>query len=274
MLSACASECVFCVRGLYDRHTLGKDQISAIAEYLKKDRYLREILITGGDPLISPRKLDELLTAVAEHAPNITSVRMGSRLPVQNPSAFGAETYGIFEKFADRFLFEISLQINHPFELQPEAVDVFQNLQRRGARLYSQNVLLKGVNDDIETLIELYDEQRALRFIPHYLFHAVPMVGTDEFRTSVHKGLKLARELSTSGYLSGLAKPKFTVMTDIGKVTLYDGTILEKNGHLLTLRTSYRLEDRLRWNPGYQLPASATPNAEGTLDVTYIDGED
>ncbi|MFI1104561.1 hypothetical protein [Streptomyces melanogenes] len=274
MLSACASECVFCVRGLYNPHTLGKDQMTAIGEYLKKDAYLREILITGGDPLISPRKLDQLLTTVAEYAPNITTVRMGSRLPVQNPTAFTADTYAVFEKFADRFHFDISLQINHWYELQPEAVDVLQKLQSHGARLYSQNVLLKGVNDDIETLIELYDRQRTLRFIPHYLFHAVPMVGTDEFRTSVHRGLELARELSTSGFLSGLAKPKYTVMTDIGKVTLYDGTILSKNGHELTLRTSYRLEDRVRWNPGYQLPASATPNDHGTLDVVYIDGED
>ncbi|MER7081306.1 lysine 2,3-aminomutase [Saccharopolyspora kobensis] len=274
MLSACASECVFCVRGLYDRHTLGTDQINAIADYLKSDEDLAEILVTGGDPLISPRKLRELLAAVASRADNISTVRMGTRLPVQNPHAFGPDVYEIFAEYADRFHFEISVQINHPFELQPEAVEVFQRLQRLGARLHSQNVLLKGVNDSIETLIELYDRQRTLRFIPHYLFHAVPMVGTDEFRTTVQRGLDLVSQLSNGGFLSGMAKPMYTVMTDIGKVTLYQGSILGKEDRLLTIRTSYRLEDRVRWNPSYQLPASATPNSAGTLDVTYIDGED
>ncbi|GIJ11073.1 radical SAM protein [Micromonospora andamanensis] len=274
MLSACASECVFCVRGLYDPHTLGTDQIGAIADFLKRDEDLREILITGGDPLISPRKLNELLSAVATSAENIITVRMGTRLPVQNPGAFTADTYRVFEEFADRFQFEIGVQVNHPFELQPEAVEVFGALQQRGVRLYSQNVLLKGVNDAAETLIELYDRQRTLRFIPHYLFHAVPMVGTDEFRTTVAKGLRLASEISGSGYLSGLAKPMFTVMTDIGKVTPYEGSIVAKNGRKLTLRTSYRLEDRLRWSPSYRLPATATVNSAGTLDVLYNDGED
>ncbi len=274
MLSACASECVFCVRGLYDRHTLGSDQINAIADFLKTDQDITEILITGGDPLISPRKLSELLNSVATRASNITTVRMGTRLPVQNPGAFTSETYQIFAEFSNSFVFEIGVQINHPFELQPEAVDVIQRLQRAGVRLYSQNVLLKGVNDSIDTLRELYDRERMLRFIPHYLFHAVPMVGTDEFRTSVQKGLDLARELANSGFVSGLAKPMFTLMTDIGKVTPYEGSIIKKEDRLLTLRTSYRLEDRLQWNPSYKLPASATPNEHGTLDVVYVDGED
>lgn len=274
MLSACASECVFCIRGLYDRHTLSTDQITAIAEYLESDENLTEILVTGGDPLISPRKLEELLSAVATRAENISTVRIGTRLPVQNPLAFGPDVYEVFAEHADRFHFEIGVQINHPFELQPEAIEVVQTLQRLGVRLYSQNVLLKGVNDSIGTLVGLYDRLRTLRFIPHYLFHAVPMVGTDEFRTSVRRGLELASDLSNSGSISGLAKPMFAVMTDIGKVTLYEGSIIAEEDRLLTIRTSYRLEDRLRWNPSYRLPPTATTNADGTLDVTYVDGED
>lgn len=274
LLSACASECVFCVRGMYERHTISTEQIAAITKYVANDEYLAELLITGGDPLISPNKLNQFVTSIAENAPNIKTVRVGTRLPVQNPLAFNDETYRIFERYADRFLFETAIQINHPFELQPETIDVIQSLQQCGVRLYSQNVLLKDVNDDIETLIDLYDQLRSLRLIPYYFYHAVPMVGMDDFRTSVQKGIDLTKQLTTSGYLSGMGKPMYTIMTDIGKVTMYEGSILEKNGRLLTVRTSYRLEDRLRWNPGYQLPPSATVNEQGTLDVTYIDGED
>jgi lysine 2,3-aminomutase len=274
MLSACSSECVFCIKGLYDPHTLNDAEISDVIDYLACDEYLTEVLITGGDPLIAPKRFGALVSRIAESVPNIRLVRVGTRLPVQNPLTFRDDTYDIFRRYSDRFLFEIGIQINHPFELQPEAVDAIDRLTDCGVRFYSQNALLKGVNDDIDTLIDLYDQLRSLKIIPHYLFHAVPIVGTDEFRTSVARGLELARQLTTSGYVSGMSKPTFALMTDIGKITLYEGSILSKRDGILTVRTSYRLEDRLRWNPGYRLPESATVNELGTLDVEYVDGED
>jgi lysine 2,3-aminomutase len=274
LLSACSSECVFCIRGLYNPHTLSDVEISDIIDYLARDEYLTEVLITGGDPLVAPKKLGGLISGIATGAPNIQVVRIGTRLPVQNPSTFGDDTYDIFRCHSDRFLFQIQIQINHPFELQPESIEVIERLTDCGVRLYSQNVLLKDVNDDIDTLIDLYDRLESLKVIPHYLFHAVPIVGTDEFRTSVARGLELARQLTASGYLSGLSKPMFTLMTAVGKVTLYEGSILSNRDGILTIRTSYRLEDRLRWNPGYQLPESATVNELGTLDVQYVDGVD
>ncbi|AZK97489.1 MULTISPECIES: radical SAM protein [Streptomyces] len=272
LLSACSSECVFCIRGLYDPHTRSGSELSAIVDYLAGDPHLREVLITGGDPLISPKKLGELVDAIAAEAPGIQVIRIGTRLPVQQPAAFRENTYDIFRRHADRFSFDIAVQINHPFELQPEAVDVLRNLRRCGVRLYSQNVLLKGVNDDLDTLTELYDQLRTLRVIPHYLFHAVPMVGTDEFRTSVARGLDLARQLTANGRVSGLGKPMFALMTAVGKVVLYEGSILDDRDGLLTVRTEYRLDERQRWNPGYRLPDAATVGPGGTLDVRYVDG--
>lgn len=274
LLTACSSECVFCIRGLYDPHTLNSAEMSQVTDYLARDEHLTEVLITGGDPLIAPKKLNELVFSIATSAPNIQVIRIGTRLPVQDPLSFGPDTYEIFHRYSGRFLFEIGLQANHSFELQPEPIEVINRLSDCGVRLYSQNVLLKGVNDDVDTLIDLYDRLRLLRIIPHYLFHAVPIVGTDEFRTSVARGLALSRKLTTCGYLSGLGKPMFTVMTEIGKVTLYEDSILSKHDGILTFRTSYRLEDRLRWNRGYRLPEAATVNELGTIDVQYVDGVD
>jgi lysine 2,3-aminomutase len=274
LLTACSSECVFCIRGLYNPHTLNDSEMSQITDYLARDEHLAEVLITGGDPLIAPKKLSELVSGIATSAPNIQVIRIGTRLPVQDPFSFGPDHYEIFERYSDRFLFEIAIQINHPFELQPEPIEVINRLNSSGVRLYSQNVLLKGVNDDIDTLIDLYDRLRSLRVIPHYLFHAVPIIGTDEFRTSVARGLGLARQLTTCGYLSGLGKPMFAVMTAVGKFTPYEGSILSDHDGILTFRTSYRLADRLRWNPGYRLPEVATVNDLGTIDVQYIDGVD
>lgn len=224
--------------------------------------------------MIAPKPLAELLTSIADSAPNIEIVRIGTRLPVQDPALINADIYSLFRHYSKRFLLEVAIQINHPLELQSESVDAIERLGESGARIYSQNVLLKGVNDEIETLTDLYDRLRSLKVIPHYLFHAVPMVGTDSFRTSVARGLELARQLSASGYLSGMSKPAFTVMTAIGKVTLYEGSILSKQAEVLTIRSSYRLEDRVRWNPGYRLPDSAMVNELGTLDVQYVDGVD
>ena len=274
LLTACASECVFCIRGLYEPHTLSESEMDRIAEYLGGDDQLSEVLVTGGDPLIAPAKLAELLARISTSAGNIRSVRIGTRLPVQNPSGVGEQLYDLFREHARRFRFEIALQVNHPFELQEEAIEVLDRLAGCGVRIYSQNVLLKGVNDDLDTLVELYDRLRGLGVIPHYLFHAVPMVGTDNFRTSVRRGLDLARQLTSSGHLSGLGKPMFSVMTDIGKVTLYDGSIMSERDGIVTFRTAYRLEDRLRWNPGYRLPDSATVNKHDTIDVQYVDGID
>ncbi|MFI9172418.1 hypothetical protein [Streptomyces lincolnensis] len=274
LLTACSSECVFCIRGLYDPHTLKGTEVSRVIDYLAHDRYLTEVLITGGDPLISPGRLAELIDGIAASAPNIQVIRIGTRLPVQNPFAVGKDTYEIFQRHADRFLFEIAIQINHPFELQNEPIEIINHLSRSGVRLYSQNVLLKAVNDDLDTLIDLYERLRSLRMIPHYLFHAVPMIGTDEFRTSVARGLELARQLTTCGHLSGMGKPMFSVMTAVGKLTLYEDSILSERDGIITFRTSYRLEDRLRWNPGYQLPEGAWVNEQGTIDVQYVDGVD
>jgi lysine 2,3-aminomutase len=274
LLSACASECVFCVRGLYGRHGMSSGQMTKVVDYLRDDPYLREVLITGGDPLIAPTKLAELVADIAERAPGIKTVRIGTRLPVQAPTSMNRADFSFLIDYAQRFLFEIAVQINHPFELQPEARDVLTWLQTQGARLYSQNVLLRNVNDNIETLAELYDELRGLRLIPYYFYHAVPMVGTDEFRTSLQRGLTLVRELTSSGMLSGMAKPMLTIMTDIGKVTLYEGTIIGYEGDNIQVRTQYRLEDRRKWNPGYELPKTAAVNRAGTIDVTYIDGKD
>jgi lysine 2,3-aminomutase len=176
LLTACSSECVFCIRGLYTPHTLSGTEINRVAEYLAEDEYLTEVLITGGDPLVAPGKLDEVVSGIAVSASNINVIRIGTRLPVQNPLTFDADLYEIFRRYAERFLFELSIQVNHPFELQPQAVEVINRLIACGARIYSQNVLLKGVNDDIDTLADLYDKLRSLRVIPHYLFHAVPIV--------------------------------------------------------------------------------------------------
>ena len=271
LLSSCASECVYCLRGYYESFALTDKDMKEIAIYCGKDENLGEVLVTGGDPLISFKKLKTLISELAIHAPNIKFVRIGTRLPVHDPFMINEELFAFFASMRERFIFEIACQINHPFELQSKTMEVLNNLQKSGCRVYSQNVLLKDVNDNVDTLIELYDKLRYLGVTPHYFFHAVPMKGTNNFRTTVQKGLELIKKLTTKGEISGRAKPQYALMTDIGKVTLYENTILGKEGNYVIVKTEYTLEDRKKWNPNYTLPDTAFENEDGTLSVKYLD---
>ncbi len=274
----CAAHCRYCLRGNYDVFTLTEGQLLDIAKYCGSEAVredLEEVLVTGGDPLIVPQRLNYLVETLIEHAPNIRIIRIGTRLPQQDPDRIDNNVYEIFRKHGSDVRFEMATQINHPVELFPEVREKFLAFRRLGVTLYSQNVILKQVNDNIDTLVSLYEAMREIGIEAHYLFHCVPMKGSHHLRTSVAKGLRLAKELTNSGKISGRVKPMYAAMTDVGKVTFYEGVILgkDKTNHLL-LQTQYRHEDRLRWNPSWALPKTADVDENGMIRVRYLDGDD
>jgi len=275
----CAAHCRYCLRANYDIFTLSDGELREIARFCGGEGGeggVTEVLVTGGDPLVVPRRLNTLLESLVEHAPNIRTVRIGSRLPVQDPERVDTNVYELLRKFAGLIRIEIGTQINHEVELFPESREVFENFRARGVKVYSQNVLLKGVNDDTDALVRLYRTLRLLDIEPHYLFHSVPMMGMHHLRTTVARGLQLARELCNSGEVSGRGKPMFALMTDIGKITLYEGTVQgrnEENNHVL-VKSCYKYADRMKFNPDWQLPRTAQVEDDGYLSVWYLDGVD
>ncbi len=274
LVSTCASECSYCVRGYYDRFSLSNEKIDALVDRVAKDPLLKEVLITGGDPLVASKKLQYIISQILAKASNIRFIRIGTRLPVQSPAIFDNKLLDVFDVARRQVTIELACQINHPFELQEKTISVFRLLQQVGVNVYSQNVLLKRVNDNINTMLELYDQLRYLNIQPHYLFHAVPLRGTDKYRTSVEKGLSLISELTSSGVISGRAKPQYALITDIGKINLYHGSIVANDGENLIVKSAYNLSDRQKWNASYVLPKSATVNPDGTLSVKYPNGRD
>lgn len=273
----CSSHCRYCLRGNYDIFTLSEEELLKIAQYCGKtgaETGLEEILITGGDPLIVPQRLDYFIESIIEHAPNIKIIRIATRLITHDPARIGDSFYNILRKRSSNLRFEIATQINHSIEFFPETVEVIRKIKSLGAVIYSQNVLLKGVNDDIDTLIDLYNTMRRNDIEPHYLFHCVPMRGMHHFRTSVEKGLQLITEMVNSGKMSGRVKPMYALMTDVGKVTLYEGTIINKTGGYLELNTCYKYEDRMRWNPAWKLPETAHVDTNGNIIIKYLNGVD
>lgn len=274
----CASHCRYCLRANYDVFTLSEDELLKIALYCGSPSTrddLSEVLITGGDPFVVPKRLKFLIEAIIENAPNIKRIRIGTRLPLHDPSRVDNDIFEIFIRNRDKIRFEIGCQINSEIELFPEVIAVFEKLRSLGIKIYAQNVLIKGVNDDINSLVGLYRKLRDLDIEAHYLFHSVPMRGMHHLRTSVRKGLELTSELTNSGLISGRIKPMFAIMSDIGKVTLYDGTIIGKNeNNYILLKSSYKYDDRMRLNPGWQLPETAHVDENGYIQVQYLDGID
>jgi len=273
--SVCAAHCRWCLRGQYPVFGLTEEEISRFARYCGAPENrddLREVLITGGDPLMVPKRLQFAVEALKRHAPNILVVRVGTRVPVQDPDRIDSNLLDVLAATRPIRL-EIGTHVNHPVELAPKAEEAYQRLAGVVHRIYDQTVLLKGVNDSEDVLGELYDRLRYLGIEAHYLFHCIPMRGMSQHRTTVQKGLELARRLTSSGLFSGRAKPMYTLMTDIGKVTLYQGTILGRNeNNEIQVQSSYTVEDFLHRNPSWKQPASTQVGDDGCLKVWYPDG--
>lgn len=271
----CSSHCRYCLRQNYTINQFTRRDIPKVINYCKQDEFLKELLITGGDPLIVPNLLIELIEQLLIESPNIEIIRIGTRLLVQDPFKVSDELYKFFDKHRHKIKFEIGMQVNHVVELQPKTCEVIQKFQEAGVTVYSQNVLLKNVNDNTRALIDLYDTLRYLNVESHYLFHAIPMKGTGMYRTSIEKGLKLIKALSCSGNISGRSKPMYSLMTDVGKITLYEGVLGQKDeNNYYEVYTGYTLEDRKIWNPHYELPPNARIADDKTIIVKYLDGDD
>ncbi len=272
---ACLSHCRWCLRANYEPFTVRPEDLERFAHYAGSPANrddLQEVLITGGDPLLVPQMVGKAMDLISRHAPNIHTIRIGSRLPMQDP---GRVDEPLIQAISPRagLRVEIGTHINAPVELCPETKAACRRLQEAGITIYSQHVLLRGVNDTLETQAELFNAVRLQGIEPHYLFHCIPLRGVSHHRTTIDQGLALIRALTSSGLISGRAKPMFTAMTDVGKVTLYDGVMIERRSDMVLLQTGYLHEDRLRWNPSWVLPDSAYVDSQGFLRVWYRDGQ-
>ena len=277
--TVCAAHCRWCLRGQYPVNTMQKEDIERAARYMASDDVkedLNEVLITGGDPLMSLPLLKYTIEQIAESAPNIKIVRIGSRVPFHAPERINDAMLDMLASFRQRFRFELGINVNHPIEFWPESVQSLKRLQNVGFYIYNQNPLLKGVNDDFETLIEFYELLRENGIEAHYLFHAIPMRGMSHHRTSLQRGVDLCNQISSCGEFSGRAKPRYAVLSDIGKIVIYHDTVIDKreSDNTLLLKSGFKIQDRIKWNPSWKKPESVEVDEDGTMYTWYSDGTD
>ncbi|AEV28749.1 KamA family protein [Sphaerochaeta pleomorpha str. Grapes] len=211
--SFCSVYCRYCTRSrLVGGHSeaLEKHWKEAI-EYIRNTPVIRDVVISGGDPLtLSDERIEYLLTEIFS-IPHIEMVRIGTKVPVVLPQRITPQLLKILKRFKPLYL---SVHCTHPDEITEESAKAFNNLADAGVVMGSQSVLLKGVNDSVETLTELYHQLLKVRVKPYYLFQCDPISGSAHFRTTVAKGKELIHGLR--GFTSGYAIPQYVIDTPGG----------------------------------------------------------
>lgn len=276
LVQQCAAHCRYCLRRNYDPWSHSREDITRAARYIggaPGHEEIREVLLTGGDPGIVPEKIDVFLDALAASAAQISVVRLATRVPIHQPDLVNDRLLEVLRKKRP-FRVEIATHVNHAAELFPEVEGAYRRLLEVVPYVYNQAVLLKGVNDTADELIEMCDRLRILGIENHYLFHCVPVGGLSTWRPSLARALKLAGQVSQSGRISGRAKPKFALMTSIGKITPFEGAVLEHKEGRYLLRSEYLYEQRKQWNPSWVLPENAFVDQDGFLCMWYEDVEE
>jgi len=174
--------------------------------YIRANKGIRDVLISGGDPLLlSDSELFRILTDIRS-IPHVEIIRIGTRIPCTLPSRVTIELAAMLKGFQPLY---INTHFNHPSEITKEAALACSMLADAGIPLGCQTVLLKDVNDDVEVMKELMRKLIAVRVRPYYLFQADLVKGTSHFWTGLEKGLEIMAGLQ--GHISGMCIPRFMI---------------------------------------------------------------
>ena len=207
-LKICPVYCRFCFRreqvGHFADTTLNDQELEAALDYIRAHDEVWEVILSGGDPLIlSPRRLRRIIQSL-NNIDHVKVIRIHTRVPVVSPERVNNDLIQALE--SPRALFVV-LHTNHTKELTPAATKACARLIDNGFPMLSQSVLLRGVNDDTDTLETLLRTLVENRIKPYYLHHPDKARGTSHFSTSLQEGRQLVRELR--GRVSGLCQPEY-----------------------------------------------------------------
>jgi lysine 2,3-aminomutase len=204
----CPIYCRFCTRKrlVGKPGFLKKGELDRVMEYLNAHTEVRDIILSGGDPLLLPDHLLERILKALRTVPHLELIRIGSRVPGSLPDRITPELCEMVKKYHPIYM---NLHFNHPDELTPEVTAACGRLADAGVPLGAQTVLLKGVNDDPATMMRLVHQLLLARVKPYYLYQADLTRGTNHFRTSVETGLEIIKALQ--GHTSGMAVPHFVI---------------------------------------------------------------
>jgi len=232
----CASYCRYCTRSRIvgdPSQTFSRADFEAQIDYLKHTPQVRDVLLSGGDPLtLAPKLLEELLSRLRE-IEHIEIIRIGSRVPVFMPMRITSELTDMLQKYHPLWM---NIHVNHPNEISQELADAADKLTRAGIPLGNQSVLLAGVNDCVHIQRDLVQKLVRIRVRPYYLYQCDLVEGAGHFRTPVAKGIEIIEGLR--GHTSGFAVPTYVVDAPGGggKIPLMPSYQISASDHKIILR--------------------------------------
>jgi len=232
----CASYCRYCTRSRIvgdPSATFSRADFEAQIAYLERTPQVRDVLLSGGDPLaLAPRLLDELLSRLRA-IPHIEIIRIGSRIPVFMPMRVTDELCDTLQKYHPLWL---NIHVNHPNEISAELATAADKLTRAGIPLGNQSVLLAGVNDCVHIQRKLVHDLVRIRVRPYYLYQCDLVEGAGHFRTPVGKGVEIIEGLR--GHTSGYAVPTYVVDAPGGggKIPVMPNYQISMSDHKIVLR--------------------------------------
>jgi len=205
----CAAYCRYCTRsrvvsGAGDQHL--ETDFSAAINYIRQHPEVRDVLLSGGDPLMfSDERLEHLLSQLRA-IPHVEFLRIGTRIPIFLPQRITPELCAMLKKYHPLWM---SIHTNHPREATAEVREAVGRLADAGIPLGNQSVLLRGVNDSAEVMKELMHRLLMMRVRPYYIYQCDLVKGTHHLRTSVRKGIEIMEALR--GHTTGYAVPEFVI---------------------------------------------------------------
>lgn len=232
----CASYCRYCTRSRIvgdPSATFSRQDFEAQLDYLRHTPQVRDVLLSGGDPLtLAPKILEELLSRLRE-IPHIEIIRIGSRVPVFMPQRVTPELCDMLQKYHPLWM---NIHVNHPNEISAELAQATDRLTRAGIPLGNQSVLLAGVNDCVHIQRKLVQDLVRIRVRPYYLYQCDLVEGAGHFRTPVAKGIEIIEGLR--GHTSGFAVPTYVVDAPGGggKIPLMPNYQISMSDHKIILR--------------------------------------
>jgi lysine 2,3-aminomutase len=248
----CTMYCRFCTRKRATMVRGGWDAVSRnderMIEYIQEHPEIRDVIVSGGDPLTLPTAKLRFFLENLKKIKHVDVVRIGTRVPVTLPQKLYDPQ--LIKLLAGAEKVWIQTHFNHPREITPEAARVCKALLKAGMPVNNHSVLLKGVNDDLETMQRLLRALLRIKVRPYYIFHCDPVIGAGHFRTSVWKGLEIMEGLR--GHMSGLGIPTYVVDSPHGGgkipmmpnylVSMSDDAVVLRNYEGMLIR--YQAEDK------------------------------
>jgi lysine 2,3-aminomutase len=232
----CATYCRYCTRSRIvgdPAATFSRNEFEMQIDYLKRTPQVRDVLLSGGDPLVlAPKILEEILSRLRE-IPHIEIIRIGSRVPVFMPMRITPELTDMLQKYHPLWL---NIHVNHSNEITRELAIATDLLTRAGIPLGNQSVLLAGVNDNVHVQRQLVQDLVRIRVRPYYLYQCDLVEGAGHFRTPVAKGIEIMEGLR--GHTSGYAVPMYMVDAPGGggKIPVLPQYLISMSDHKIILR--------------------------------------